>query len=239
MTSATVENVREASNLKAGEIVRFVMERVTSGDWPSGHRIPPEKLLIAQFSAARNTVRKALAKLEKDGVIDRHVGRGTFIRGEERRAESDIGALIGDASPAEINELRVLLEPAVAEIAVARATETEIRDARNCLQNTLTARTEEEYERWEAELHLVIISAAKNSILTRFYRSIHDARKKSAWKDIKRRSLDEDRRAQYEAHHAAMVEAFANRDAIALHRALRQHLKSVSHNMMNPVNLDL
>jgi DNA-binding FadR family transcriptional regulator len=233
-----VENIREASNLKAGEIVRFVMERVSSGDWPSGHRVPPEKILISQFSAARNTVRKALARLEKDGVIHRHVGRGTFIRGEEGSSDADIGAQIGDASPAEINELRVLLEPAVAEIAVARATETEIRDAQNCLTNTMSARTDEEYERWEAELHLVIISAAKNSILTRFYRSIHDARKKAAWKEIKRRSLDETRRAQYEADHAAMVEAFASRDAVALRRSLHAHLRGVSHNMMNPVNQD-
>lgn len=234
-----VENVREASQQKAGEIVNFVLARVSTGDWPSGHKIPPEKNLIAQFSAARNTVRKALAQLEREGVIHRHVGRGTFIRGGEHAPEVDIGDLIrGDASPAEINELRVLLEPAVAEMAVARATETEIRDAKNCLKNTLAAKSVEEYERWEAELHLVIISAAKNSILTRIYQSIHHARKKSAWKEIKRRSLDDSRRQRYEDDHAAMVEAFANRDAVALRRALRSHLECVSHNMMNPVNQD-
>lgn len=232
-----MENVREASHLKAGEIVDFIQAKVSSGDWPTGHKIPTEKSLIKQFSAARNTVRKALAKLEGEGVILRHVGRGTFVRGEDDSQETDIGALIrGDASPAEINELRVILEPATAEIVVARATETEIRYAQKCLANTLAAKTVEEYERWEAELHLTIINAAKNTILTRIYHAIHLARNKSEWKEIKRRSLNDARREQYESDHAGMVDAFARRDAIDLRQALKSHLEAVSHNMVNPVS---
>jgi DNA-binding FadR family transcriptional regulator len=232
-----MENVREASQQKAAEIVRFIQERVASGDWPSGHKIPTEKSLIKQFSAARNTVRKALAKLEGDGVIRRHVGRGTFVRGDDDLPEVDIGALIrGDASPAEINELRVILEPATAEIVVARATETEIRHAQECLKNTLSAKTVEDYERWEAELHLTIINAARNAILTRIYHAIHLARNKAEWKEIKRRSLNDVRREQYESDHAAMVDAFARRDAIDLRQALKSHLEAVSHNMVNPVS---
>lgn len=232
-----MENVREASQQKAGEIISFILDRVSSGDWPKGHKIPTEKSLIRQFSAARNTVRKALGKLETDGVILRHVGRGTFVRGEDDKPETDIAALIqGDASPAEINELRVILEPATAEIVVARATETEIRHAQKCLQNTLAAKTVEDYERWEAELHLTIINAAKNTILTRIYHAVHLARNKTAWKEIKRRSLNDLRRQQYENDHAAMVDAFARRDAVDLRHAIKSHLESVSHNMVNPVS---
>jgi DNA-binding FadR family transcriptional regulator len=231
-----MENVREASQQKAGEIISFILDRVSSGDWPTGHKIPTEKSLINQFSAARNTVRKALGKLENDGVILRQVGRGTFVRGDDDAPETDIAALIqGDASPAEINELRVILEPATAEIVVARATETEIRHAQKCLQNTLAAKTVEDYERWEAELHLTIINAAKNTILTRIYHAVHLARNKTEWKEIKRRSLNDLRRQQYENDHAAMVDAFARRDAVDLRQAIKSHLESVSHNMVNPV----
>lgn len=237
-----MENVREASRQKTGEIVNFVLERVASGDWPSGHKIPTEQSLISQFSAARNTVRKALAQLEKDGIISRQVGRGTFICvGDEADSPAigdadNISDLIrGDASPAEINELRVILEPSTAELVVARATETEIRLALQCLENTLSASTVKEYEKWEAELHLVIIKSAKNSILTRIYEAIHSARTKSDWKEIKRRSLNDDRREQYEADHSSMVDAFAKRDAVKLRLALKNHLESVSRNMLNPV----
>ena len=115
-----MENVREASQHKAGEIVNFIEEKVASGDWPSGYKIPTEKSLIKQFSAARNTVRKALAKLEGEGVIRRHVGRGTFVRGDDELPEADIGALIrGDASPAEVIGL-------IREIGAAQAAYTAV-----------------------------------------------------------------------------------------------------------------
>lgn len=232
-----MENVREASQRAAGEIVDYVLDRISCGDWPNGHRIPTEKSLISQFSAARNTVRKALGKLEQEGIIVRHVGRGTFVRGEDEEPESDIAAFIkGDASPSEINELRVILEPATAEIVVARATETEIRHAQKCLQNTLAAKSVEEYERWEAELHLTIMNSARNTVLTRIYNAIHLARNKAAWKEIKRRSLNDMRRESYESDHAAMVDAFARRDAVGLRQAMKSHLESVSHNMVNPVS---
>ncbi|MDO8863775.1 FCD domain-containing protein [Haliea sp. E1-2-M8] len=232
-----MENVREASQRAAGEIMDYILDRISSGDWPNGHRIPTEKSLISQFSAARNTVRKALGKLEQEGIIVRYVGRGTFVRGEDEEPESDIAAFIkGDASPSEINELRVILEPATAEIVVARATETEIRHAQKCLQNTLAAKSVEEYERWEAELHLTIINSARNTVLTRIYKAIHLARNKTAWKEIKRRSLNDMRRERYERDHAAMVDAFARRDAVGLRQAMKSHLESVSHNMVNPVS---
>ena len=225
-----MDNVRDASQQKAAEIATFILEKIANGDWPSGHQIPTEKALIRQFSAARNTVRKALAKLEGDGIILRYVGRGTFVRGDDEREETDIGALIqGDASPAEINELRVILEPATAEIVVARATETEIRHAQQCLKNTLAAKTVEEYEHWEAELHLTIINSARNSILARIYHAIHLARNKAEWKDMKRRSLNDMRREQYENDHAAMVDAFARRDAVDLRQALKSHLVYYFH----------
>ena len=73
-------NVREASRQKTDEIKQFVLDQIDSGAWPEGHKIPTEKSISEQFSAARNTVRKALGQLEAQGSIVRQVGRGTFVR---------------------------------------------------------------------------------------------------------------------------------------------------------------
>ena len=230
-----ITNIREASQRKTDEIINYVVELVSTGEWPAGHRMPTEKTLIDQFTAARNTVRKAMSVLESSGVILRQVGRGTFIRDHDNEPESDLGHLIQvEASPAEINELRVLLEPATAELVVARATKSDIRRAQECLENTLEAKNIEDYQRWEAELHLAIICAARNNILTGIYRAIHEARQQVEWKEIKRRSLDNKRRESYGCDHAKMVDAFSRRDAVALRHALKSHLQDVSHNMLNP-----
>lgn len=230
------KNLREASQLMTTEIVNYVVKQISTGEWPAGHRMPTEKTLIKQFGAARNTVRKAMSVLENDGVILRQVGRGTFIRGDGHGDEpvDDLGKMIQlNSSPAAINEFRLTLEPATAELVVARATQSDIKYAQECLENTSNAKTTDEYERWEAELHVAIICAAKNNVLTGIYRAIDKARQQPEWKEIKRRSLNDSRRERYERDHAAMVDAFSRRDAAALRHALKTHLEAVSHNMLN------
>jgi DNA-binding FadR family transcriptional regulator len=235
-------NIREASRLKAVEIMEFVRERIDSGDWPQGHKIPTEKSISSQFSAARNTVRKALGQLESDGVIKRHVGRGTFVRSgtEQKQAEEALqseslaGLAVADASPADVNEIRVLLEPAIAELAVARASRSDILRARECLENSLNSTAIKDFEYWDAQLHASLIAATKNDLLIAFYDAIQQARQKLEWYEIKRRSLNDVRRGDYDQQHRAIVEALENRDAAALREALARHLNAVNLNMLNP-----
>ena len=226
-------NIREASKQKTEEIIRYVNGRVSGGEWPQGHRLPTEKEISQQFQAARNTVRKALGTLEREGTIVRQVGRGTFVGPANQSAEQQLSGV--DASPADINEIRVLLEPAIAELAVARATRADIRAARECLSNMLRAKSIKEFEHWDGELHETLIRATKNELLVKLYGAIHDARQRMAWYDTKRRSLDDVRRGSYDEQHTRIVEALENRDAIELRRALADHLSTVSSNMLNPV----
>jgi GntR family transcriptional regulator len=46
---------------------------------PPGTRLPAESVLAGQFHTTRVTVAKALASLERDGLVHRLVGRGTFV----------------------------------------------------------------------------------------------------------------------------------------------------------------
>ena len=228
-------NVREASRQKTDEIKQFVLDQIDSGAWPEGHKIPTEKSISEQFSAARNTVRKALGQLEAQGSIVRQVGRGTFVRSDaESSLDLSQGLPIADASPADINEIRVIIEPAIAEFAVARASRTDLERARLCLANSLKAKTIEDFEHWDAQLHAALIAATKNDLLIRVYDAIHQARQRLEWYEIKRRSLDDVRRGEYDRQHTEIVAALEQRDALALRAALETHLKDVSANMLAP-----
>jgi 2-aminoadipate transaminase len=55
---------------------------VHCGDLRPGERIPASRELAAQLGVHRTTVANAYAELEAEGLISGHVGRGTFIRGE-------------------------------------------------------------------------------------------------------------------------------------------------------------
>jgi DNA-binding transcriptional MocR family regulator len=54
---------------------------VHTGDLRPGDRIPASRELAASLGVHRTTVANAYAELESEGLIQGHVGRGTFIRG--------------------------------------------------------------------------------------------------------------------------------------------------------------
>jgi len=54
---------------------------VHTGDLKPGDRIPASRELAASLGVHRTTVANAYAELESEGLIQGHVGRGTFIRG--------------------------------------------------------------------------------------------------------------------------------------------------------------
>jgi len=54
---------------------------VHAGDLRPGDRIPASRELAVHLGVHRTTVANAYAELESEGLIEGHVGRGTFIRG--------------------------------------------------------------------------------------------------------------------------------------------------------------
>src|SRR5712671_4815049 len=54
---------------------------VHAGDLRQGDRIPASRELATMLGVHRTTVANAYAELESEGLIQGHVGRGTFIKG--------------------------------------------------------------------------------------------------------------------------------------------------------------
>jgi GntR family transcriptional regulator len=55
-------------------------DRIESGGLTPGERLPPERDLAEALHVSRMTVRQALASLAARGLVERGVGRGTFVR---------------------------------------------------------------------------------------------------------------------------------------------------------------
>src|ERR687891_1442438 len=64
------------------QLIRSILRARLQRDCTPGARVPPEHELCRTFGASRITVQQALALLEKDGLIRREQGRGTFYLGE-------------------------------------------------------------------------------------------------------------------------------------------------------------
>ena len=53
--------------------------RIREGELSPGDRMPSETELAKAYSTTRTTVRQALSRLVFEGIITRHVGRGSFV----------------------------------------------------------------------------------------------------------------------------------------------------------------
>ncbi len=62
------------------QIFDQIADRIRSGAFPDGFRLPPTRVLAAQLGTHRNTVVRAYAELEAAGFLCSTVGRGTFVR---------------------------------------------------------------------------------------------------------------------------------------------------------------
>lgn len=78
-----------------------IEERILSGEWPPGHRIPFEHELMEQYGCSRMTVNKVLTTLAENGLIERRRRAGSFVARRSPEQElvtleiPDIGLALG------------------------------------------------------------------------------------------------------------------------------------------------
>jgi len=218
--------------------MQHLRKRIEDGTWPVGYRLPAERELVAQFGIARNTLRKVLQSLEQEGLITRHVGRGTFVCAAPASvalvAESLLQRIHG-ASPAEVMELRLMIEPQFIELAATRASGRDLQQIVHCLEESEKAASVLEFEYWDGMLHQAILAAAHNNLLIDIYEAVNGVRKQPEWESLKLRSLTPERLARYRQQHRAIVEALKTRDAEAASKAVREHLLEVRNAMMGQI----
>jgi DNA-binding FadR family transcriptional regulator len=229
-----VMNKRQLAHETADRLKSFILDGMRSGRWQPGHRLPTERELAGDFDASRGVVRQVLAELEADGRVVRHVGRGTFAAEATAPAAAPWNGAGSDRSvnPEEVMETRLILEPALAGLAVARASELEIEEMQRLIRKGAGARDMAEFERWDRQLHQRIVEASKNTYLISVFAGIQRMRQTEAWGRLHRQGLTMKRLEVYQRQHAAIVEALVERDAGAAERATRAHLLSVRRNLL-------
>jgi DNA-binding FadR family transcriptional regulator len=223
------------SNKSADRIESELRQRIVDGHWAAGARVAAERDLASEFGAARNTVRRALGTLVEEGLLIRHVGRGTFVRAARPATSNQLSFRLREASPAEIMEVRLVIEPQIAALAATRASSGEIQGIEEALRQSLMAKGLAEFEQWDARLHLALVMAARNPLLADLCRAINDARNQPQWYSLKKRSVTPERRALYDRHHTAIVAAIRGRNAEQAAEAMREHLRCVNSNLFDTV----
>lgn len=106
-----------------------------------GDRLPPERTLCTMLGVTRSELRKSLLLLEAEGLLTRHVGRGTYLARRPGGAgsaglEATVAALSETTGPIEAMSARIALEPETAALAALHATPAQLRELRRLCQAT-------------------------------------------------------------------------------------------------------
>jgi DNA-binding FadR family transcriptional regulator len=207
----------------------MLIEGSRDGTFAPGSKLPTERDLVQRLAAPRSAIRQALDVLERDGMIVRHVGRGTFLTDH---VTEQVDGAPADTSPAEIMQVRLLLEPQVAALAARVGTQADLDRITECLDAGGAAADFETFEAWDAKLHRAIAHAAHNGLLMNMFDVLNTARALPIWGTLKRRTSSPERRRCYHAEHTAVVEALRDRDPDEAAAAMRIHLQNVSDNLL-------
>jgi DNA-binding LacI/PurR family transcriptional regulator len=82
---------KDTADSYQAQVETFLLERIGSGVWPVGAKVPSERELAEQLDVSRTTVRNAVLALTSRGLFARSVGQGTFVRRTPgRKSESRV-----------------------------------------------------------------------------------------------------------------------------------------------------
>jgi GntR family histidine utilization transcriptional repressor len=68
------------------QIKKIIQQRVASGEWPAGQKLPSENELVGALAVSRMTINRALRELTQEGLIERVHGLGSFVAETPRHA---------------------------------------------------------------------------------------------------------------------------------------------------------
>lgn len=222
----------EAKEISSVGVVMQLRAYLAQAELPENGRLPPERDLAAELGVSRAELRKALAALETEGKLWRHVGKGTFLGNRPLDATTDVAGLVQRTNPAEVIKARLALEPEIARLAAVNATPGQIAQMRECLARSRVADTWRQYEMWDNQLHRSIGEATQNSLLLGLLDTLSAVRRAVSWGRLR----GERPRPPGDHHsfteHEAVVAAIADRDMSGAAAAMRMHLLAVERNLL-------
>ncbi|WP_321858492.1 FadR/GntR family transcriptional regulator [Paraburkholderia tropica] len=203
--------------------LREYVEKASVSDNP---RLPPEPKLGEMLGVSRGRLRTLLKRLEDEGLIWRHVGKGTFAG--PRQTSVDDEALAAMISVDHIMDARLLLEPQLAAQAAIHATPADLAAMDQCLDEMSSAASFLQWKRLDDKLHRLIAAATHNAVLLILYDALRSQVKLTL--DVRFEEVYGDAAGPLEAtgdEHRSFIDAIRKHNPVRAQQAMRAHLNSV------------
>lgn len=197
-------------------------------------KLPPERELCEILGVSRGELRKALAVLERDGELWRHVGKGTFVGIRPVEELSSVGSIAARSNPREVMQARLLVEPMLAAEAALHATAAHLEEIRRCIRASKDAKSWRQYENCDNRLHRTVAEASGNTVLTALFDQLNAVRRAVVWGRLRDQTDRPPADHHSFAEHDRLLSALAERDQVEARQAMLNHLMSVQGNLLKP-----
>ena len=210
--------------------LRHRLNEVQSGP---DQRLPPERKLAEKFAVSRAELRKALATLEREGLIHRHVGRGTFVTQPGETAAAEAEEVAAMTNPVDAMQARTMVEPDIARIAAMRANSRQIAEMQKLCGEMRQAKTWDVYAELDWRFHNLLAEATGNVVLVEIQRLVNGVRRFVVWGNLIKRPVGPAKDYHSFMEHEQIVEAIANRDGEGAYAAMLDHLGGTRAHMID------
>lgn len=217
---------------EAGGALTQLRAWMAQRDLPPDGRLPSEREMCEVLGVSRSELRKALAVLERDGELWRHVGKGTFIGTRPIEEFSSVAVIAKGTNPLEVMQARLLIEPLLAREAAVNATGAHLEEMHRCIRIQREAQTWRQYENADNRLHRTVAEAAGNTVLTALFDQLNAVRRAVVWGRLRDTSEHPPKDHHSFAQHDVIVAAIGERDQNRAYQSMREHLMTVCDNLL-------
>ena len=189
---ASTKNLKIKRNSAPDLVCEKMEEFISQGIWKENEKIPSEAELAEMFGVNRFTVRMALQKLNTLGILDTHIGDGTYVRSFslEKHLENIYQFYTTPELLNDVAEFRTVIEVECARLAIKRHTPEELEELKNyceIFEKDITAYVNakdnqlkrqlyfERYVDVDVDLHTQLCKMSHNDLLIYAYTTAKEA----------------------------------------------------------------
>jgi len=210
------------------QIADALEERIASGEFKPGDRLPTERELAAFYSVSRTCVREALLVLEISKLVSIRVGSGVYVLAPAAPEAPAAAGNTDEPSPTEILEARLMFEPEICAAAAGNAGPDHIaRISASLALMREEHRKAAETERGDRDFHLSIAQACGNPIAQEFLRGVWESMSGPLWQGLQKHIRSPILRLKWIEDHEAILAAIEAHDRRQARIAMRRHIENV------------
>lgn len=238
-----MNNATTVSKRLYQEIGLALQERIMTGEFKIGDRLPPERDIAEAMQVSRSVVREAIIMLELQGMVDVRKGSGVYVDqlpSEKSQQNSISTTRASDIGPFELLQARQVLESQIASFAAMHVTKSDISKLRDAL-DTERKQLETGHGDYDGDemFHLTIAEASQNSVLNDIVRDLWFLRDKSPmWHQLHSHITDISYRSAWLEDHEVILRALQRRDPEAARKAMWDHIENVKQTLFELSDVD-